>query len=144
MHTKLVLGITLGVFFSTIGWAFLMSPASSWTSAGQTPPAETAPVQSASPARSAPTSNTPAGSTAVPSGYTMATVAKHANASSCWSAINGKVYDLTAWINQHPGGPDTILSLCGTNGSAAFNAQHGGQRRPANEMASFLLGTLSS
>jgi cytochrome b involved in lipid metabolism len=77
-----------------------------------------------------------------PGTYTLAQVALHNSASSCWTAINGGVYDVTTWINQHPGGPEAILSLCGTDGSAAFNGQHGGQARPAAELASFKIGTL--
>jgi len=75
--------------------------------------------------------------------YTLAQVAQHGDASSCWAAINGNVYDLTNWINQHPGGPERILSICGTDGSAAFNAQHGGQGRPAQELAQFYIGPLA-
>lgn len=75
--------------------------------------------------------------------YTLAEVAGHNSASSCWTAINGKVYDVTSWINQHPGGPDAILSLCGTDGSAVFNTQHGGQHRPASELAGFYIAGLS-
>jgi cytochrome b involved in lipid metabolism len=75
-------------------------------------------------------------------GYTMAQVATHNDASSCWSAIGGGVYDLTAWINQHPGGRAAILSLCGTDGTSAFEAQHGGERRPEAELASLKIGSL--
>jgi cytochrome b involved in lipid metabolism len=75
--------------------------------------------------------------------FTLAEVATHGNISSCWSAINGNIYDLTAWINQHPGGPEHILSMCGTDGSSAFNAQHAGQARPASELTNFYIGTLA-
>jgi cytochrome b involved in lipid metabolism len=85
--------------------------------------------------------STPATST--DKAYTLADVAKHTTQSSCWTTIDGNVYDLTAWISQHPGGAAAILSLCGKDGSAAFNAQHGGQARPAAELASFLIGTLT-
>ncbi|MDB5238853.1 MAG: conserved rane protein of unknown function [Candidatus Parcubacteria bacterium] len=74
--------------------------------------------------------------------YSMADVSAHTNASSCWTAINGKVYDVTSWINQHPGGQNPILSLCGKDGSSAFNGQHGGERRPASELATFYIGAL--
>jgi len=74
--------------------------------------------------------------------YTLAMVATHKNATSCWSTINGKVYDLTSWINKHPGGPQRILSICGKDGSSAFNGQHGGQSRPADELAGFYIGEL--
>ena len=39
-----------------------------------------------------------------PSGNTMADIRLHNSATSCWSAINGNVYDLTDWVNSHPGG----------------------------------------
>lgn len=76
--------------------------------------------------------------------YTLIDIASHKDASSCWSAINGKVYDLTSWINQHPGGADRILSICGIDGSGAFNDQHAGQSLPNNELQSFFIGDLSS
>lgn len=78
------------------------------------------------------------------SGYTMAQVATHNSAQSCWSAIDKSVYNLTPWINQHPGGSDKILALCGKDGTAAFQQQHGGQSRPAQELASLRVGTLRS
>ncbi len=74
--------------------------------------------------------------------YTMADVVAHNSASSCWAAIEGSVYDLTGWINQHPGGSGHILPLCGTDGTSAFEAQHAGDRRPADELATFRIGTL--
>jgi cytochrome b involved in lipid metabolism len=82
--------------------------------------------------------------TTTASGYTMAIVATHNSATSCWSVVNGKVYNLTSWINQHPGGKQAILGMCGKDGSAAFNGQHGGQARPANELASFYIGMLTN
>lgn len=74
--------------------------------------------------------------------YTMADVATHKDGTSCWTAINGGVYDVTSWINQHPGGPGAILSLCGKDGSSAFNGQHGGQPQPEEELAGFKIGVL--
>ncbi len=75
--------------------------------------------------------------------YTWAMVQAHNSASSCWTVINGSVYDLTNWISQHPGGPGVITALCGGDGTAAFDGQHSGQRRPASELAGFKLGPLS-
>lgn len=72
--------------------------------------------------------------------YTIADVKKHANATSCWSAINGNVYDLTKWINRHPGGPQVIKALCGKDGSSMFNGQHGGQSRPLSTLAGYKIG----
>lgn len=75
--------------------------------------------------------------------FTMADVATHKDASSCYAVIDGKVYDLTAWINMHPGGKAPILSLCGTDGTARFRAQHGTSQKPNAMLARLLIGTLS-
>lgn len=74
--------------------------------------------------------------------YTMADVAAHNTQQSCWTAINGSVYNVTSWISQHPGGRQAIISLCGKDGSSAFDGQHGGQARPEAELASFKIGVL--
>ena len=78
------------------------------------------------------------------SGYTLSEVAKHSSNSNCWTAINGEVYDVTPFIDQHPGGSGAILFLCGIDGSEAFNNQHGGQNRPANELAGLKIGVLKN
>ena len=75
---------------------------------------------------------------------TMAEVATHNSPTDCWSAIDGKVYNLTQWIDKHPGGAVVIKSLCGKDGSAGFNGQHQGQRKPADELARFFLGDVKS
>ncbi|MES2135302.1 MAG: cytochrome b5-like heme/steroid binding domain-containing protein [Patescibacteria group bacterium] len=77
-----------------------------------------------------------------PSGITGADVAKHASRNDCWSTINGNVYDLTSWIPNHPGGEQAILQLCGKDGSAKFNGQHGGAAKQAGILAGFKIGIL--
>ena len=73
----------------------------------------------------------------------MAQVRKHSDASSCWTVINGDVYDLTKWVNRHPGGPARILGLCGRDGTAAFRAEHGREREPNQTLAGYKLGPLA-
>jgi uncharacterized membrane protein len=72
--------------------------------------------------------------------YGAADLAKHSTSASCWSAINGNVYDLTKWVNQHPGGSSVIKTLCGIDGSSMFDGQHGGQTRPVSTLASYKIG----
>jgi hypothetical protein len=81
--------------------------------------------------------------TPTPAGYTMAQVKANNTAKSCWSAIDGYVYDLTNWINSHPGGSGAILFLCGTDGSNAFKAQHENQTRPAVRLDGYRIGPLN-
>lgn len=76
-------------------------------------------------------------------GYTMADVKKANTRAKCWSAIDGNVYDLTAWISAHPGGASAITFLCGIDGSNAFKAQHENQARPAMNLTKYLLGPLT-
>jgi len=49
----------------------------------------------------------------LPDSITLAQVAVHSSRTSCWSAVNGSVYDLTSWIPNHPGGEEAILWMCG-------------------------------
>lgn len=93
------------------------------------------------PAKPTPTTSAPAPTTA--GTFTLAQVATHNNSASCYSAINGGVYDLTSFITQHPGGVAAIKSLCGVDGTSAYNGQHGSSRRPANELASLKIGVLA-
>lgn len=86
------------------------------------------------------TSSTPASSG--PASYTWAQVATHNSSSSCWTVVNGAVYDLTSWISNHPGGEKAIRSMCGGDGSEDFNEQHGGDGGPEKILASFKIGVL--
>ena len=80
---------------------------------------------------------------ATASGYTMAQVAANNSAKSCWAVIEGSVYNLTNWINSHPGGTGAIISLCGTEATSSFNAQHANQSRPSSRLSGYLLGPLA-
>ena len=94
------------------------------------------------PAASATPTSTPTPS-ATTSGYTMAQVAANNSAKSCWAVIEGSVYNLTAWINSHPGGSGAIISLCGTEATSSFKGKHGNQSRPAAQLSGYLLGPLA-
>ena len=96
-----------------------------------------APTPTASAKASASASATP-----TTSGYTLAQVKANNSAKSCWAVVDDYVYDLTKWINSHPGGPGAIVSLCGTDATASFKAQHQNQAKPAVRLDSYKLGPL--
>ena len=75
---------------------------------------------------------------------TIDEVATHNSPSDCWSVVDGKVYNLTDWIDKHPGGAVIIESLCGKDGTAGFTAEHGGKEKPERELSNYLIGTLKS
>lgn len=77
-------------------------------------------------------------------GFTMAQVRTNNSATSCWAVINGSVYNLTTWINSHPGGSGAIISLCGTDATSAFTSKHGSKSGPNSQLAGFRLGPLSN
>jgi len=45
--------------------------------------------------------------------YTLAEVAEHRTKDDCWMVIESKVYDFTAYLSKHPGGPGTMIPWCG-------------------------------
>jgi cytochrome b involved in lipid metabolism len=51
-------------------------------------------------------------------------VASHNKESDCWVILNGKVYDVTAFLPDHPGGKKAILAYAGKDASEEFNALH--------------------
>lgn len=73
----------------------------------------------------------------------MAEVKQHATAASCWSVVAGNVYDLTDWVDSHPGGRARILSMCGKDGTATFRNEHGTESKPNKTLQSYALGTLT-
>lgn len=59
-------------------------------------------------------------------GIGLQELAKHNSASDCWVVYKNKVYDITSFIPNHPGGEGPIARTCGTtNFESAFQRQHG-------------------
>lgn len=73
---------------------------------------------------------------------TMEDVEQNDSPDSCWAAIDGVAYDLTDWIEEHPGGADRIEALCGTDATDDFEGQHSGDERPEDQLTEFEIGEL--
>jgi len=108
---------------------------------GASAPASSAASASAA-ASAAPASSAAASGAAASGAITAADVATHGTASDCWSSVDGNVYDLTSWIDVHPGGPDVIVAMCGSDGTAMFNSVHQGQGGPQQALDGMLVGPL--
>lgn len=76
--------------------------------------------------------------------YPLTEVAQHATAEDCWTAVDGKVYDLTEFIAKHPGGEDKIIGMCGKDATADFNAKHGSDDDPKAKLMTYEIGELAS
>ena len=45
--------------------------------------------------------------------YSLEEIGEHGSEDDCWMAIEGKVYDLTAYLGRHPAGSAIMISWCG-------------------------------
>lgn len=55
--------------------------------------------------------------------YTWEEIGAHNRRSDCWIVIDDFVYDVTRWVDRHPGG-DIICSMAGEDVSALFHSSH--------------------
>ena len=70
-------------------------------------------------------------------------VAKHNTRQDCWCIIHGKVYDLTKFLPEHPGGSAIILKYAGRDATKAFDPIHPSDIIEKLLPASVLMGTIS-
>ncbi|XP_055708203.1 cytochrome b5-like [Phlebotomus papatasi] len=52
--------------------------------------------------------------------YTMAEVAKHNSNKTTWIVIHNSIYDVTEFLNEHPGGEEVLLEQAGREATEAF------------------------
>ncbi|KAI5274864.1 L-lactate dehydrogenase [Aureobasidium subglaciale] len=51
-------------------------------------------------------------------------LAKHNNRKSCWVSVHGEIWDVTDFLDQHPGGASLILKLAGKDASDEYELFH--------------------
>ncbi|KAJ5099524.1 FMN-dependent dehydrogenase-domain-containing protein [Penicillium argentinense] len=51
-------------------------------------------------------------------------IAQHAQPDDIWIVVNGKVYDVTKFAPEHPGGAEVIYQFAGRNASQTYNSTH--------------------
>ena len=74
---------------------------------------------------------------------TLDEVKKHNSAGDCWSIIDGNVYDLTNWVDSHPGGKERITAICGKDGTSSFLGKHSNSNSAKSQLNRFELGKLT-
>lgn len=68
-------------------------------------------------------------------GITAAELARHDSAASCWKAIDGQVYDVTAYVENHPTDPEVVLAWCGRDATEAWRNKRPGVPHSARAQA---------
>ncbi|EDO40543.1 predicted protein [Nematostella vectensis] len=52
--------------------------------------------------------------------YTFDEVKNHNKAGGCWLVIHNKVFDVTKFLDEHPGGEEVLLEQAGGDASESF------------------------
>ena len=76
--------------------------------------------------------------------YTAEDVATHSKVSSCWVSRAGKVYDVTGFLDDHPGGDDLILQYGGKDIEEAMKdkLEHNHSDSAYNMLEGLVIGRL--
>ncbi|KAF0711806.1 Aste57867_5064 [Aphanomyces stellatus] len=75
--------------------------------------------------------------------YTWQEVAKHNHAGSAWMIVRNKVYDVTQWVDKHPGGREMVLIHSGREATDSFDSYHPFSGKAESVLAKYEIGTFT-
>lgn len=55
---------------------------------------------------------------------TLTEVSEHATRLDAWSVFNGRVYNITPYMDYHPGGVGELMKVAGKDGTELFMKTH--------------------
>lgn len=76
--------------------------------------------------------------------FTWQEVAEHNSEESAWIAIDGKVYDVTDFVDKHPGGKEMLLLCVGREATDLFNSYHPFTEKPRAILKKYCIGSLAT
>jgi fatty acid desaturase/predicted heme/steroid binding protein len=74
--------------------------------------------------------------------YTWQQVQEHRSEKSLWVVVNGKVYDVTKFIDQHPGGGRVLLVSAGQDITYLMETSHTFNRKPWEILKKYEIGRI--
>ncbi|RHY32927.1 hypothetical protein DYB32_002098 [Aphanomyces invadans] len=74
--------------------------------------------------------------------FTWQEVAKHNHAGSAWMIVRNKVYDVTSWVDKHPGGAEMVILHSGREATDTFDSYHPFSDKAEKVLAKYEIGTL--
>lgn len=71
--------------------------------------------------------------------YLINEVSQNNSKDSCWLIIDQRVYDVTKYLREHPGGSSEILPFCGKEATDAFKTMNKRNQKSHSPKASAIL-----
>mgnify|MGYP002139048274 CR=1 FL=1 len=133
MNTRKIIFI-IGIAVVVVGSIYFMSNSSSYSSGVQTDGKNVPSV--------ATSTGTVPGLTS--KSFLMSEISAHNSKASCFTVVGQNAYDVTAWVNEHPGGEQAILGMCGKDATAEFTKQHGSSKKAQDALKTFLIGQVAA
>ncbi|CAN6675798.1 unnamed protein product [Malus baccata var. baccata] len=75
--------------------------------------------------------------------YTMQEASQHNTKDNCWVVIDGKVYDVSTYLDDHPGGDDVLLAATGRDATEDFE-EAGHSKTAREEMKALCIGEVDT
>nr|BAE94683.1 cytochrome b5 [Physarum polycephalum] len=73
--------------------------------------------------------------------YTLEQVSKHTKSGDIWLAVRGKVYDVSDFVAEHPGGEEVIRDVAGRDATEDFD-NVGHSEDAVQQMKQYYVGEL--
>lgn len=74
--------------------------------------------------------------------FSPSDVSLHASRKDCWVIIHGKVYDVTRFLEDHPGGEDVLLHASASGDATEAFEDVGHSTSAISMMSSYVIGSI--
>lgn len=75
--------------------------------------------------------------------YTLKEVQKHNKPNDVWIILHNKIYDVTKYLEDHPGGSAILIEVAGTDATEGFE-ETGHSDEAREELVQYYVGDLPS